>query len=179
MAIASWLSPVTSALPICLWRQGPEGLWRIGPPSCPSLVEARSEQKNAWQVSKEWSGKLGKKVSNTVDECLQRQIAQNIFKLKIKAHWHPVNACHYMAFRHHISFVTDLAANFGCNGFRITPDIVSKLSRAAMESSCAVWFKSEQMPFPKTGCRFRPAALHRIRLGTCCFVPMYSETNDW
>ena len=27
----------------------------------------------------------------------------------------PVNAGHYMAFKHHISFATGLAANFGCN----------------------------------------------------------------
>ena len=46
----------------------------------------------------------------------------------------PVNAGHYMAFKHHISFATYLAANFGCNLFRITvtPDIVSKLLRAAI-----------------------------------------------
>ena len=30
----------------------------------------------------------------------------------------------YMAFKHCISFATDLAANFGCNQFRIMPDIV-------------------------------------------------------
>ena len=66
-------------------------------------------------------------VGNTVDECLQRQIAQKIFKSKIEAR--PVNAGHYMAFKHRISFATDLAANFGCNRFRITPDIVSKLLR--------------------------------------------------
>ena len=35
-------------------------------------------------------------VSNTADDCLQRQIAQKIFNLKIKAH--PVHAGHYIAF---------------------------------------------------------------------------------
>ena len=69
-------------------------------------------------------------VSNTVDECLQRKIAKKIFKSKIKAR--PVNAGHYMAFKHRILIATDLAANFGCNQFRITPDIVSKLLRAAI-----------------------------------------------
>ena len=50
-------------------------------------------------------------VGNTVDECLQRQIAQKIFKYKIKAC--PVNAGHYMDFKCH----TKLDANFGCNQF--------------------------------------------------------------
>ena len=81
----------------------------------------------------------------------------------------PVNACHYMAFKHHISFATaDLASNFGWDRFRITPDIVWKLLLAAIWSRWAVLFESEQTPFPRTGRRFRPAALHRIRLGTCC-----------
>ena len=87
-----------------------------------------------------------------------------------------------MAFKHHISFATYLAANFGCNQFRITPDIVSKLLRAAIWSCCAVRFESEQTPFPRAGRRLRSAALHRIRFGTCGFVPMsyfYSETNEW
>ena len=66
----------------------------------------------------------------TVDDCLPSQVAQKIFKSKIKAR--PVNAGHYMAFKHRISFATDLTANFGCNRFRITPDIVSKLLRAAI-----------------------------------------------
>ena len=35
-----------------------------------------------------------------------------------------------MAFKQHISFATDLAAN--CDPFRIMPDIVSKLLRAAI-----------------------------------------------
>ena len=32
-----------------------------------------------------------------------------------------------MACKLHISFATDLVANFGCNQFRFTSDIVSKL----------------------------------------------------
>ena len=43
-----------------------------------------------------------------------------------------------MAFKHQISFATDLAANFGCNQFRITPAIVSKLLSIAILSRCAV-----------------------------------------
>ena len=93
-----------------------------------------------------------------------------------------------MALKHFISFATFLAANFGCYRFRIIPDIVSKLLRAAMWSRCDVWFGFEQTPFPRTGRWLRPAALHRIRFGTfgfdpmSCFVPMlyfYSETNEW
>ena len=52
-----------------------------------------------------------------------------------------------MAFKQCISFATDLAANFGCNRFRIIPDIVSKHLRATIWSSCAVLNKSEQTPF--------------------------------
>ena len=58
------------------------------------------------------------------------RLLKKIFKSKIKAC--PVNAGHYMAFRHSISFATDLTANFGCNQFRIMPDIVSKLLRTAI-----------------------------------------------
>ena len=58
----------------------------------------------------------------SVTQCLQRKIAKKIFKLKIEAH--PVNAGHYMAFKHCISFAIYLAANFGHNQFRITPDFV-------------------------------------------------------
>ena len=84
-----------------------------------------------------------------------------------------------------ISFATYFAANFGCDRFRIMPDIISKLLRATIWSRCAaVWFESEQTPFPWTGRRLRSAALHRIRFGTCGFVPMsyfYSGTraNEW
>ena len=63
-----------------------------------------------------------------------------------------------MAFKHSISFATDLPANFdllanfGCNQFKILPDIVSKLLRAAIWSRCAVHFESEQTPFLWTSC---------------------------
>ena len=73
-----------------------------------------------------------------------KAIAKKIFKLKIKAG--PVNAGHYMAFKHSISFATDLAANIGCYRFRITPDIVSKLLRAAIWSHCAFWFNLSRRP---------------------------------
>ena len=39
----------------------------------------------------------------------------------------PINIGLYVAFKHHISFATVLAANFGCNQFIIMPAIVSKL----------------------------------------------------
>ena len=73
-------------------------------------------------------------ISNTVGGPLQRQIAQKIFKSKIEAR--PVNAgqfsSHYIALKQSISFATDLAANFGCYQFRITPNIISKHLRAAI-----------------------------------------------
>ena len=78
--------------------------------------------------------------------------------------------------------LTDLAANFGCNRLRIMPDIDSKLLHAAIWSRCAVQFESEQTPFSRIRRRYRSAALHRIRLGTCGFVPMsclYSGINEW
>ena len=52
-----------------------------------------------------------------------------------------------MAFKHLISFATNLDANFGCYWFRIMPDIVSKLLRSAIWSHCAVLLESEQTPF--------------------------------
>ena len=103
-------------------------------------------------------------VSNTVDECLQGQIAQKIFKSKIKAS--PANAGHNMAFKHHISFATDLTANFGCSQFRITPDIVSKLLHAAIWSRILVDvlldLNLSRRPFLGQVVNFR------IQIGTCC-----------
>ena len=81
-----------------------------------------------------------------------------------------------------VSFATVLAENFGCNWFRLMQDIVSKLLRATIWSSCAVLFESEQTPFSRAGRRFGSAALSRIRFRKCGFVPMsyfYSETNGW
>ena len=65
-----------------------------------------------------------------------RQIAQKIFKSKIKAR--PVKDGHCMPFKHRISFVTNSAANLICNRFRITPEIVSQLLLATIWSRCAV-----------------------------------------
>ena len=103
-------------------------------------------------------------------------------KFKLKIDTHSANAGYYMAFKHHISFGTDLTANFGCNRIRITPDIVSKLLRAAIWSRCAVRrFESEQTPgltpFSRIGRRFRSAALHRIWFRTYCFVPIFIFLN--
>ena len=61
-------------------------------------------------------------------------------KIFIKAS--PVNAGFYMTTENHISFVTDLAANFGYNRFRIMPETVSKLLRLATWNLCAVWLES-------------------------------------
>ena len=69
-------------------------------------------------------------VGTTVDDCLQRQLAKQMVKLKIKGC--PVNAGLYMAFKPSISFATNFAASFGCCQFRIMPDIVSKLLLASI-----------------------------------------------
>ena len=45
-----------------------------------------------------------------------------------------VNAGLRMAFKHRIWFATVFAANFGCDRFRIMPDIISKLLRAAIRN---------------------------------------------
>ena len=58
------------------------------------------------------------------------RLLKKIFKSKIKSR--PVNAGHHMAFKHSISFATDLTANFGCDRFRIITDVISKLLRAAI-----------------------------------------------
>ena len=50
-----------------------------------------------------------------------------------------VNAGLYVAFKHRIFFETNLAANFGCDQFRIMPEIVSKLflhSQLEVKSLC-------------------------------------------
>ena len=60
---------------------------------------------------------------------------------------HPVNAGLYMAFKHCISFETCLAVNFGFDRFRIVPDIVSKLLRAAICSRFAVLSNPSRRPF--------------------------------
>ena len=65
------------------------------------------------------------KVGQSTSWCLftkAQQIAERIFKLKIKAC--PVTAGHYMVFKHQISFATNSEANFDCNLFRIMLDIV-------------------------------------------------------
>ena len=59
--------------------------------------------------------------------------SKKIFKLKIEVSpVTPVNAGHYMAFKHSISVATNLDAYFGCNQLNIMPDIVFKLLRAAI-----------------------------------------------
>ena len=89
-------------------------------------------------------------VSNTVGECLQRKIAQKSSNLKSKLVLSgSVNAGHYVAFKYRISFVRDLAENFGCYRFRITPDIVSKL--CAQPSEVTALFNSNLSRHPFLG----------------------------
>ena len=111
-------------------------------------------------------------VSSTLDDCLQRHIAQKIFKSNQSLscqQWSPV--IHHLFFKHPISlwliWLQWLQTLVAINS--IDSDIVSKLLDSAISvwSSCAVLFKSEQTPFPRTCHWFRSAALHRIQFGTC------------
>ena len=99
------------------------------------------------------------------------RLLKKIFESKIEAR--PVNAG-YMAFKHRFSLRPIWLQSFGCDRFRIIPDMVSKFLHAAISSRCAqaFWFQSAQTPISRTGRRFRSAALHRTRLGTCGFGPI-------
>ena len=106
----------------------------------------------------------------SLDDYFEQQIAKKIFKSKIECR--PVNAGFYLAFKHRISLAAYLTANFGCSQFRIMPEILFKLLRAAIWSSCDVRLESEQIPISRTGRRFISAGLHRIQLGKYLFVRM-------
>ena len=85
-------------------------------------------------------------VSNTKDDCLQRQIAKKIFKSKIEAL--PVNAGHYMAFKHRVSFATNLAAK-----------------------QCKLWLQSIQ-----NHARHRFNAFARVHLKSlCCSIRIWTD----
>ena len=86
--------------------------------------------------------------------------------LQIEIEACPVNAGHYMAYKHYILFAANLAANFSCNRFIIIPDTVFKLLRAAIGSDCAFLFKSEQTPFSLISRSFRTADLDMIQFET-------------
>ena len=119
-------------------------------------------------------------VSNTADHCLQRQIAQKIFKSKIEAR--PADAGHYYHRLHglptlHFMLPTSTWLQtlivIDSESCQTMADIISWHLHSAMWGRCAVGFKFEQTPFPQTGRRFRSAVfLHRIRFGTCVFVPL-------
>ena len=78
----------------------------------------------------------------------------------------PVTSGLYIALKHRVSFATDLA-HFGCNQFRIMPDIVFKLLRTAIMApfEVAVLFHGNlHTPFSLTESPdflFRRAVLHR------------------
>ena len=110
---------------------------------------------NLGQPGRSFISSYGWLALTTADDCLQRQIAQKNSNLLVLS-----TLVTYMAFKHSISFATNLAANFGCHGFRIIPDIISKLFCSTMWSQCvaSVWFESEQTPFPRTGHWLRSAA---------------------
>ena len=135
-------------------------------------------------------------VSSTVawDDCFTKINCSKNLRIKNQSfsfqRWslHGFQTSHFRS-----SFATDLPANFGYYWFRITPGGVTlfpsfcNAMSAAIWSSCAVLFESEPTvgrPFLRQVVEFMviSALLHRIRLGTCVFVPMsyfYSETNEW
>ena len=93
-----------------------------------------------------------------------------------------LNAGLYMAFKHCLSFPTNLAAKLDCNRFRIISKIISKL-QAFMHSKrkwlcCLIGIWSEDLLLDSLATtiwrRFESATfkLHRIRFATCRFVPL-------
>ena len=103
-----------------------------------------------------------------------------LVKSKIKA-CPLINTGLHTAFKHTISFATVLAANFGCNQFRIMPEIVAKLMLAAQcPMSPLKWLCCS------IGIWFRSAALHStkdsIRKILICFYVLFllgEPINDW
>ena len=88
-----------------------------------------------------------------------------------------VNAGHYMAFKHHISFAANLAANFGCYQFRIKHSFQAFARSHDEPSEVAALFNSNlsstlSSDRSSSTRRYRLAALHRIWFKRCCFVPM-------
>ena len=80
-------------------------------------IDLRHRVMNGWSVTQQmivYKGRLLEKSSNRKSKLVLSLVVT------------------YMAFKHRISFATDLAANFGYFRFRIMPDIVSRLLRAAI-----------------------------------------------
>ena len=80
-------------------------------------------------------------VSNTVND------SRLLKNPQIQIETSPVNTGLCIAFKHHISFATNLAANLGCNQFRILSKTVPKLLCNTNWSSCAVWWNLIRLPF--------------------------------
>ena len=110
-----------------------------------------------WMVGQYFSSSrssYGRLVSNTLDDCLQRQIGQKIVKLKFEA-------CPLHGFQ----TSNGICCQFGCKLWLLSIHnytVVSKLLGSPIWSSCAVQFKFEKNPFPPTGWQIRSVALHRI-----------------
>ena len=117
---------------------------------------------------------------------------QKIIKSKIEAS--PVKSGHYMAFKHYSStshlqqiWLQTLVAIDSESHLTLFPSFWAQPSEVAAlfylnlgRRSFLGQFESEQTPLPRTGRRFRPAALHRIQFGTWGFVPMsIFLLGDW
>ena len=100
---------------------------------------------------------------------------------RLSGQWESLQSVH-MAFKHYISSVTDLAANFSCDHFRIMPEIIFKLLLAALWSGCAVDWNLNTCPFLGQVVNLDLLLVHRIWSTTCWFVAMpcfYSRTNQY
>ena len=81
-----------------------------------------------------------------------------------KLETHPVNAGHYMAFKHSISFATDLAAHFGCNWtqtWTLPPDqLVGKVLSASwpVDKLCWVWILFKTPKLRTAVSRYQPSS---------------------
>ena len=103
-------------------------------------------------------------VSNTVNDRLQRQIAQKFFKSKIKAVVHTSLA--NIAFHLRPIWLQTLVT------INSESRLTSFPSFCVPPSEVAVLFDLNLSRCRRPLLGQVPAALHRIGLGTCCFVPM-------
>ena len=88
----------------------------------------------------------------------------------------------YMAFKHSISFATNLAAKFGCYQIRIMPDIISKPLFYSIWSHCAVPLNLSRHPFLGQVVVFRSALCTKFNLELAvvflCYISTPRSMND-
>ena len=110
------------------------------------LIDLGKVRLRTWNLGQIFEIKFyGWLVSNTIDNCLQRQIAKKTFKLKIEAR--PVNVGLYMATSH---FSCDwFSCKLWLQSIQNHARHLSKLLHTAIWSCCAIWscvkFESEHL----------------------------------